>query len=207
MYLDDILIVSENESQHSSDLTNVLSILSRNNLRLTLHKCEFFKSSLTFLGYEISLTGIRSPTYRIDVIVAFQLPESSTDMRRFMCMLNFFRQIIPNFANIAFHLTELLRLQPKAKIISWTAEAKDSFEKLKQALASCPTLSFPSPGVAHYQLVTDASSQAVGGALYQMIDNTPHPIGFFPKKLSQTQRVLSTYDRELLASFLAVLHF
>ena len=40
-----------------------------------------------------------------------------------------------------------------------------------------------------------------------MIDNQPMPIGFFSKKLTLTQRKYSTFDRELLAAYLAVLHF
>lgn len=33
------------------------------------------------------------------------------------------------------------------------------------------------------------------------------PIGFYSKKLPDAQKVYSTYDRELLAAYLAVLHF
>ena len=40
-----------------------------------------------------------------------------------------------------------------------------------------------------------------------MINGEPVPIGFFSKKLSDQQRRYSTYDRELLAAYYAVLHF
>lgn len=207
IYLDDVLIASENESEHIDDISRVMSILADNDLRLTLSKCEFFKKSLTFLGYEVGDDGIRPPSDRVTAIQNFALPQNSTELRRFMGMLNFFRHMIPDFANIAFPVTELLRNNPKAKELSWTDTARDSFEKLKQSLAQCPTLKFPSPEISHYQLVTDASNHAVGAALYQMIDNKPHPISFFSKKLSQPQRTLSTYDRELLGAYLAVLNF
>ena len=207
IYLDDILIASDDESQHLTDISTVFSILAKNNLRLTTNKCEFFKSKLTFLGYEISASGVRPPTERIDAINQFPIPTNSTDLRRFMGMINFFRQMIPNFAAIAFPVTELLRLHPKSKDLKWDHNATESFNKLKQSLAECPTLKFPSPDTSHYQLVTDSSNHAAGAALYQMIDNKPHPVGFFSKKLSQQQQTQSTYDRELNAIFLAVLHF
>ena len=54
--------------------------------------------------------------------------------------------------------------------------------------------------------MTNNSNYAVGVALYQMIDNHPIPIGFFSKNLSQTQEKYSTFDRELLPTYLAVLH-
>ena len=56
-------------------------------------------------------------------------------------------------------------------------------------------------------MVKDTSKLAVGAALYQMVDGIPAPLGFFSKKLSDTQKTYSTYDRELLAAYLAVHHF
>lgn len=207
IYLDDILIASSTEEQHVSDITTVLEILAKHDLRLSISKCEFFKSSISFLGYEISANGIRPPVDRISAIKDFNIPESSTELRRFMGMLNFFRQMIPDFANIAYPVTELLRHNPKSKTLSWDDNSRDSFNKLKQALSECQTLAYPSPTATHYHLVSDCSNDAAGAALYQLIDNIPHPVSFFSKKLSQTQRTYSTYDRELLAAYLATLHF
>ena len=207
IYLDDILIASDSPEQHADDLNKVLSILSEHNLRLSINKCEFFKNFLTLLGYEISTNGIRPPSDRINVISEYPLPKNSFELRRFMGMLNFFRQMIPGFANIALPVTELLRLNPSTKQLSWTDDAITSFNNLKQALASCPTLSYPSIECTEYHLVTDSSNYAVGAALYQMIDSNPSPVAFFSRKLSLTQRSYSTYDRELLGAYLAVLHF
>lgn len=207
IYLDDILIASGNEEQHAADIDNVLSILAQYNLRISINKCEFFKDSLNYLGYQISKTGIRPPPERVEVIQNWPLPETSTQLRQFMGMMNFFRQMIPNFANIAVPVTEMLRCNPKSKSLSWSDEQTESFQKLKQSLASCPTLSYPSPLSTEYQLVTDSSSYAVGAALYQMVDCNPSPVSFFSKKLSGNQKTYHTYDRELLAAYLAVIQF
>ena len=206
-YLDDILVASASPDEHLEDLQVVLSRLAERNLRLSLNKCEFFQSSLTFLGYEISAEGVRPPEMRVNAISEFPLPQSSTELRRFMGMLNFFRQMIRDFASIAYPLTELLRHNPSTKCLQWTDVAMDSFSNLKRSLVTCPTLVFPSQTSTHYQLVTDSSSLAVGAALYQMVDSVPAPVGFYSKKLSDTQKAYSTYDRELLAAYLAVLHF
>ena len=207
IYLDDILVASESEAQHITDLDKVFSILSSNNLKLSIEKCDFFRDSLTFLGYKINSDGVRPPIDRIEAITKLELPKTSTDLRRFMGMINFFRPAMKNFAYIAFHVTELLRINPKSKELKWTQDSIDSFNNLKQLLSTCDTLTFPSPKCTNYLLVTDSSSYAIGAALYQMIDSKPYPVGFFSKKLSDSQKVLSTYDRELLAAFLATLHF
>ena len=207
IYLDDILIASETEDQHIADVDRVLSLLAENNLRLSVDKCELFKDSLIFLGYQVDSSGIRPPAERVAVIKDWPLAKDSTELRRFMGMMNFFRQMIPDFANIAYPISEMLRLNPKSKSLSWSDVETQSFQKLKQALIDCPTLSYPSPNSTEYHLVTDASNYAVGGALYQMLDSVPSPVAFFSKKLSSTQKTYSTYDRELLAAYLAVIHF
>ena len=206
-YIDDILIASETEEQHAEDIERVLSILSKHNLRITLKKCQFFQPSLTFLGYDISADGIRPPAERVSAIKDFKPPNTSTELRRYMGTLNFFRQMVPNFAAKAYPLTEILRKHPKSKQLPWDEEAQSSFDNLKQELATCPTLIFPSPEASNLQLVSDCSDHAAGAALYQMIDDVPHPISFFSYKLSQPQQAYSTYDRELLALYKAVLHF
>ena len=76
--------------------------------------------------------------------------------------------MIPSFEENPFPSTEMLRVNQSSKDIEWNVEATASFNNLKQALASCPTLSFPNPDVSEYYLVTDSSSYAIGGPIYQI---------------------------------------
>ena len=208
VYLDDILIASNSIEEHIVDVSNAFALLAKHNLRLSIEKCEFLKTSLTFLGYEISADGIKPPTSRTTAIADFSQPTTSSELRRFLGMINFFRHMIPNFAEIAHPLTELIRLNPASKKkLPWTENEDTAFTKVKQALVNCPTLSFPNPKSSRYQIVSDSSSYAVGAALYQMVDGKPAPVSFFSKKLSSSQKAYSTYDRELLGAYLAVVHF
>ncbi|XP_076030365.1 uncharacterized protein LOC143018661 [Oratosquilla oratoria] len=100
---------SETLEEHIYDIQTVSSILAKNNMRLSLNKCKFFKSELTFLGYEISSKGIKPPKDRATAISNFPLPQTSQVLCRFMGMINFFRPMIPNFATVAYSLTELLK--------------------------------------------------------------------------------------------------
>ena len=52
-------------------------------------------------------------------------------------------------------------------------------------------------------IMMDASDTAVGAVLQQEIDNHWHPI----EKLTPAETRYSTFDRELLAIYLAVRHF
>ena len=55
--------------------------------------------------------------------------------------------------------------------------------------------------------MTDTSDAAVGTVLQQLIDGHWHPIAYFSKALKPAETRYSTYDRELLAVYLAVKHF
>ena len=88
-----------------------------------------------------------------------------------------------------------------------TKEAEKSVEKIKESLTKATTLSHISKESKTFQLVTDASSTGIGAALHQVTSSGVVPLGFFSKRLNKTQRIYSTFDRELLAAFQAVLHF
>ena len=73
-------------------------------------------------------------------------------------------------------------------------------------MANATLLAFPAPN-AQLILTTDASNVSVGAVLEQRIDGRTTPIAFFSKKLSDAEKRYSTFDRELLAVYLATRHF
>lgn len=206
-YIDDILIASETEEQHQKDLESVFNLMDKNKLRVSIEKCDFFVETLDFLGHTVNQEGISPPLYKTKTIEEFPIPTSSATLRRYLGMIGFYRRMMPHFADIVHPMTELARQYPKAKELKMTEEAEKSFLTSKKALCDAVTLTHPDPRSQAYQLVTDASNLAIGAVLHQIIDGTPHPIGFYSKKLSDPQRKYSTYDRELLGAYLAVLHF
>jgi hypothetical protein len=99
---------------------------------------------------------------------------------------------------------DLLRGAPKTLL--WSPAADAAFTKAKAALVAAVPLSHPAPG-AVLSLAVDASDTHVGGVLQQLQGRAWQPLAFFSKKLCPTQARYSTFDRELLAAFLAVRHF
>ena len=58
-----------------------------------------------------------------------------------------------------------------------------------------------------FSLMTDASDSAVGAVLQQYTDSTWHTILFSSRKMTPVETRYSTFDRELLAVYLAIKHF
>ena len=207
IYVDDILVFSENEEQHKKDLTRVLKILEENDLRISLPKCKFFCSELDFLSFTINKDGMRPSTAKLECIKNFPEPNDSKTLRSFLGLLNYYRHLLPDFANKVFPLTELAKFNPNTKVLKLSEEERSAFNDMKENLINVSTLAHPTPGIRELQLVTDSSQYAVGAVLHQIIDKKAIPIGFYSSKLTETQRKYSTYDRELLAAYKSVLHF
>jgi RNase H-like domain found in reverse transcriptase/Integrase zinc binding domain len=81
-----------------------------------------------------------------------------------------------------------------------------AFEAAKHAIQRTAQLVHPDPS-APVSLATDASSTHAGAVLQQMVKGQWAPLAFFSRKLTGAQTRYSTFDRELLAVFLALRNF
>ena len=207
VYVDDLLIFSPDENQHRKDLSQVLGILEKADLRISLDKCSFFASELDFLGFTLSREGVKPSAQKLEAIQSFPQPNDSRSLRSFLGMCNFYRHLIPHFASIVLPLTELAKHNPNSKSLTLSPAESKAFEDIKHQLFNTSAVPHPAPGMPQLHLVTDSSQYAVGAALHQIVDSQPIPIGFYSAKLSQAQQKYSTFDRELLAAYMAVLHF
>ena len=68
MYLDDIIIFSQDELQHLEHLEIVFSCLQEAGLKMKCSKCDFFKSEIHYLGHLISPEGISPLPNKLDSI-------------------------------------------------------------------------------------------------------------------------------------------
>ncbi|GFT94524.1 retrovirus-related Pol polyprotein from transposon 17.6 [Nephila pilipes] len=91
------------------------------------------------------------------------------------------------------------------RVLEWTTQAEQDLCTYKKLIADATLLSYPYPD-AEMILLVDAPEFTIGGALFQIIDNEPYPLAFFSRKLSQTEKNYSAYDRELQASYASIKH-
>lgn len=74
---------------------------------------------------------------------------------------------------------------------------------LKQDLVNATHLAHPVPN-AKLALHVDASNFAIGAVLHQIVDGEMQPLCFYSKRMTETQKRYTTYDRELLAVYQAM---
>lgn len=207
-YIDDIIIMSESPDQHREHLQIVLSRLRQQGLTVNVNKCHFGQSEVQFLGYIINKDGCKPPDDRVSAIVNYTKPETVSELRRFLGVINYYRRCIPHAAQLQAPLNEFLRDSKKndKRKIPWTVESDEAFDLCRKSLGKAALLAHPAPN-AYLALITDASDTAIGAALEQEEDGAWKPLGFFSRKLSTAERNYSTYDRELLAIYEAIKYF
>ena len=182
MYLDDIIIFSQDETQHLEHLEIVFSHLQEAGLKMKHSKCDFFKSEIHYLGHLISPEGISPLPNKLDSIKHMPVPNSAKEIKQFLGLTGYYRTFVPRFADISRPLTTLTKKDTK---FEWTSACQKSFELLKEALCGEPVLKYADTSKP-YTLYTDASKYGWAGVLTQphimTIDGksttTDHPVAF-----------------------------
>lgn len=204
IYVDDLIIASGSLEEHLQHVKLALARLQEHGLVCSKKKCVWAVPTIDFLGYRLSSAGVSPQPSKVHAIRSYPKPDTSKALRRFLGLSNFYHRFIPHCADIVRPLNSMIT--PKDSKLSWSCEAEEAFEALKLALAEASHLVYPIDG-ASTRIVCDASKYAVGAVLEQFIDGRWRPISFFSKKMSTSECRYSTYDRELLAMYLAVRHF
>ena len=205
-YLDDILVASLDHDQHTKDLQALFQRLSEHGLAVNANKCDLGAASLDFLGHAVTADGIRPTPDRVSAIQDMPKPSSVTGLRRFLGAMNFYRHCVPCLAAVLQPLDDKLKVPPDRKDFSWSAEDDTAFTAAKSALAETALLHHPKHD-APLCVMTDASGYAAGGVLQQQVNNAWQPIAFFSKKFQPPETRYSTFDRELLAVYMAIRKF
>ena len=207
VYLDDILVASEDTNQHLTDLTELFGRLEDHGLVIKRTKCVLGVSSIEFLGHHVDAEGIVPLPEKVRAIRDFPRPSTVKGLQEFLGMLNFYHRFVPHVAEILVPLHAGLSGRKRLASLVWTPDMEDAFAAAKTALADATLLVHPVED-APTALTVDASIVAMGGVLEQRTNGVWRPLGFFSRKLRTPRETkYSTFDRELLAAHLAIRHF
>ena len=151
--------------------------LKRHNLKLKASKCEFLRSSVTYLGHVVSENGIETDPEKTEAIKTWPLPTTVKDVRAFLGFTGYYRRFIKNYATIARPLNDLLvghctnvkgkKSKNKKTPFVWTEKQQQAFDTLKEKLIHPPVLAYADYSLP-FKVHTDASSSGLG-AVYTSI--------------------------------------
>ena len=126
--------------RNNKHLEAVMAALSKAHLTLNKDKCQFRKTSVEYLGFNVGSGGYRPTGEKVDAILKFPTPQSVSNVGTFLGMANYYRRFIRNFSDVAEPLTQLTRTKRQ---FQWENSQQVAFEKLRTAMAACSWLNFP----------------------------------------------------------------
>jgi hypothetical protein len=116
-YLDDLLLITkESYDDHLARVEEVLIRLSKAGLRVNISKSAFARQELEYLGYWLTPNGIRPLTKKVEAIQRLQRPKTVKQLRSFLGMINYYRDMWRNRSHILAPLTALTKLSPEVSL-------------------------------------------------------------------------------------------
>jgi hypothetical protein len=156
VYVDDIVVKTKRGSTLVEDLTLVFDKLWATRTKLNPDKCVFGVSAGKLLGFLVSYRGIEANPEKIKAIEAMRPPTRVKDVQKLTGSLAALSRFISRLAERALPFFKLLR---KSGPFSWTKEAEQAFQELKQHPVSLPILVASEPEDPLYlYIVADAEA-------------------------------------------------
>jgi Reverse transcriptase (RNA-dependent DNA polymerase) len=90
----DILIYSNDFSQHLEYLTKALQLLRENQLFAKRSKCEFATDIIEYLGHIINSEGVSIDPHKIQAMVTWPIPHIVKQLRGFRGLMGYYRKFI-----------------------------------------------------------------------------------------------------------------
>ena len=144
VYLDDVLIYTENMKDHIKLVQMVLDRLVQHDLAVSLKKSVFHQQEVEFQGYLVKTSVVTMSDRKVKSVQNWAHPRSVKEVQIFIGLANLYRRFIKDFSKVCKPITETLKGNPKD--FHWGREQEEGFEDLKKRLSTVPILSHFYPG-------------------------------------------------------------
>jgi hypothetical protein len=101
VFIDDILVYSKNEAEHTKHLHIVLQRLCDHQLYAKLSKCDFWLREIKFLGHTISQDGVSVDPKKVQEVMDWKPPTTMRQIQSFLGLAGYYQRFIPDFSRIA----------------------------------------------------------------------------------------------------------
>jgi hypothetical protein len=204
-YLDDLLCISKlSLEDHLEKLEEVLRQIRDAGLKVNAAKSTFCALEIEYLGYVLTRDGSKPHSNKGQAILAIKPPTGVKQLRHFLGMVQYYRDLRARQSNMLAPLTSLVGECGQTKTTKakgtkkapwhWDEVHQRAFNHVNATITKDVVLAYPDYSKV-FEIYTDASSKQLEAVITQ--DNKP--IAFFSWKLSNVQCKYSVTKIELLA--------
>ena len=208
-FLDDIIIIAKGTHEDcENEIDKVLYKLDKENLAISLQKCEFLQTEITWLGYKMNPNEIIPTDHKTNAITQMETPNTLKQLRSLMGSIHHVIKFIPNLTNLTAPLRPLLSTKNNIRgtKLKWTTEHDTAFEKIKKAITKIiENKHFDTNKPTRVRC--DASKNGLRACLEQDTDNNWQPIAYASRFLNTNEQKYSNNELELLAVVWSLEHF
>ena len=203
LYLDDICIFAPTVNDMLDRIELVFDRLKHYNLKTKPKKCQFFDTSILFLGHILSAKGISANPEKVEKVKTWPVPKNIKEVQSFLGLQNArcLHELVGPTSNKhrkararkeKDNLTAITQSEPR--IFEWTMKHQEAFDALKEALSTAPVLGYPDFS-REFILEIDASLNGLGTVLSQQgKDGQIHVIAYASHSLHPSERSMYNYN-------------
>ena len=158
-------------AEHNERLNKVFLKICKSGLKPNRKKCQIGVKSVVFLRHIASSEGVKVDPEKIEAITKIPLPNSVNELQRFLGMITYLGNFIPNLVEVTSPLRTLLKKEVEFKLEKLQL---DAIGKLKLLVTTAPCLKIFNPNL-QTRLKIDASSEGLGALLEQNHGTLTYP--------------------------------
>ncbi|ACB69767.1 replicase [Lamium leaf distortion virus] len=204
VYVDDILVFSNNIKDHYAHVAQVLRKCAELGIILSKKKAQLFKCRINFLGLDIDEGTHRPQNHILEHIHKFPNKiEDKKQLQRFLGILTYASDYIPQLASMRAPLQEKLK-----EDVPWNWKHSDTeyVEEIKKSLTDFPKLHHPATD-EKLIIECDASGKYWGGILKAIHQSEERICRYTSGSFKKAELNYHSNEKEILAVIRVIAKF
>ena len=175
VYIDELLHVTKgSRTEHFTVLEEMFTYLQKAGLKVNASKSCFGAHKVDYLVYHVTRDGFMPIPKKVKAIQALAVPKTRKQLRQFIGMINFYRDMWQKHYELLAPLTALTSQNVK---YDWKDEHQKCFDVIKRVIGREVLLDYPDFN-APFEIHTDASKLQIGAVIPQK----GKPVAFYSQK-------------------------
>ena len=163
VYIDGLLQVTKGYwTENLSILEEMFTRLQKYGIKVNARRSCFGAHKFDYLGYHVTRGGVMPIPKKVEAVQALAVPKTHKQLRQFIDMINFYRDMWKKRSELLAPLTALTSKNIK---YDWKDEHQKCFDAIKRVIGQEVLLGYPDIN-APFEIHTDASKLQLGAVIF-----------------------------------------